>query len=182
MKIFDKKIEGPNVELIVIPRGGDKKDIIFQAGAIMDYGPFDKMCPEPKPPMKIMGKTGKKEYNLDDAGYIVQRDRWTEQKVAWIVIESLKSTPGLTWDRVNPLNPKTWTLYADELKESGFSHAEVQRIINGAFTANCLNEQRVEEARANFLRGPQDQCNAESSGPQEEPVNTRSGVPANASA
>lgn len=181
MKIFDKKIEGPNVEVIVIPRGGEKKDIIFQAGAIMDYAPFDTMCPEPKPPMKIM-KGGKKEYNLEDKGYLQARDRWTEQKVAWIVIESLKSTPGLTWDLVNPANPKTWTKYADELKESGFSHVEVQRIINGVFSANCLNEARVEEARANFLRGPQDQCNAESSGHQDGQASTPSGVPANASA
>lgn len=174
MKLFDKKIEGPNVEVIVIPRGGDKPDIVFQAGAIMDFSNFDKLCPEPKPPMKIM-KGGKREYNLEDVGYIQARDRWTEQKVAWMVIESLKATPGLTWDLVNPLNPKTWHFFSDELRDAGFSQIEVQRITNGVFSANCLNEQRLEEARANFLRGPQDQLKDESCGLQDEQPSTQSG-------
>jgi len=180
MKLFDKKIEGPNVEIIVIPRGqGD--DFIFQAGAIMDFTKFDELCPEPKPPMKII-KGGKREYHLEDVGYIQARDRWTEQKVAWMVIESTKATPGLTWDLVNPLNPKTWHLYSKELKDSGFSQIEIQRIVNGVFSANCLNEQRLEEARANFLRGPQTQLNENISGPQDEQPSTQSGELANASA
>lgn len=180
MKLFDKKIEGPNVEIIVIPRGGDRNDIVFQAGAIMDFAEFDKYCPEPKPPMKIT-KGMKKEYNFEDKGYVQARDRWTEQKVAWMVIESLKATPGLTWDKVNPVNPKTWHFYSEELRDSGFSQIEIQRITAGVFAANCLNEQRLEEARANFLQGTQPQLNAESPGQPDEQQSTQSGEPANAS-
>lgn len=179
MKIFDREIKGPNVEIIVIPRSGDIADIVFQAAAILDYKPFETLCPEPKPPMKIL-KGGKREYNLEDLGYTQARDRWGDQKVAWMVLESLKATPGLTWDTVVESNPKTWTKYVDELKESGFSQIEIQRITTGVFTANCLNEARLEEARANFLRGPVGQVE-ESPGPQEEPSSTPSGQPVNAS-
>jgi len=176
MKLFDKKIEGPNIELIVIPRGGDKQDIVLQAAAIMDFTPFEQTCPEPKPPMKIL-KGGAREYNLEDVGYKQALSRWGDQKVAWMVIESLKATPGLEWETIVPSNPKTWLLYIDELKASGFSLIEIQRITNGVFAANCLNEQRVEEARKNFLRGPQDQL-VDTSGPSTEQPSTSSGKPA----
>jgi hypothetical protein len=167
MKIKGQKIEGPNVEVIVIPRGGDKQDIVFQAGAVLDFAPFEKMCPTPTPPSKIL-KGGKREYNLEDAGYKAALDVHSARRIAWMVLESLKATPDLEWETVKAGDARSWQNYEQELRDSGFSHVEIQRIINGVFAANCLSEARIEEARANFLRGHQEEPSSEPSGQSTE--------------
>ena len=68
MKLHGQKIEGPNVEIIVIPRGGDKEDIVLQAQAVLDTTPFDKLCPVPTAPEKIL-KGGKRERILNDPAF-----------------------------------------------------------------------------------------------------------------
>jgi hypothetical protein len=156
MKLHGQKVEGPNIELIVIPRGGDRPDIILKAQAVVDRTPFDKMCPEPLAPVRIT-KGGVKEYQLEDAGYKAAIEARSQKYIAWMVIESLKATEGLEWDLVKLDDHRSWLKYTDELKEAGFSHVEIQRIINGVFRANCLDEAKIEEARKSFLRGNQEQ-------------------------
>jgi hypothetical protein len=158
MKLHGQKIDGPNVEIIVLPRGNDKPDIIFRAQAILDSKEFDKLCPVPEPPGRIM-KGGKKELNFNDSAYQAEMRRYADKRVAWMVLESLKATEGLEWETVTLNDHTTWLKYEDELKAAGFSYIEVQRIQNGVFTANCLNEAKVEEARQNFLHGLTDQSN-----------------------
>lgn len=157
MKMNGQKIEGPNVEVIVIPRGGDKPDIVFQAQAIIDNAEFDKLCPIPQPPERIM-KGNVREKNFEDLAYKAEIRKYHDKRIAWIVITSLRVTEGLEWETVKETDHSTWCNYEKELKDSGFSYVEVQRIQNGVFAANCLNEARVEEARANFLRGPAEQA------------------------
>lgn len=152
MKLNGKKVQGSNIELIVIPRGGEEEDVVLQATAVLDYKPFEAMCPEPKPPAKIL-KGGAKEYDLEAPAYKEAVKVYHERRTAWMILQSLKATPGLEWETVDPANYRTWTNYEQELKDSGFSHVEVQRIVVGVLNANCLNEARIEEARANFLRG-----------------------------
>lgn len=170
MKLNGQKVEGVNVEIIVIPRGGDTPDIVFQATAILDYEPFIKLCPEPKPPTKIV-KGGGKEYNLDDAAYKEALRLHSEKRMAWMVIQSLKATPNLEWETVKEGEHRTWTNYEKELKDSGFSQIEIQRILVGVMSANCLNETRIEEARENFLRGRQ-VPQSDTSGQSTEPLST----------
>jgi hypothetical protein len=170
MKLAGQKVEGPNVETIVIPRGGDKKDIVFLARAIMDFDEFNKLCPEPQPPAKIV-KGNRKEYNLKDPGYLKGMAAYGEKRIAWIIIQSLKATPDLVWETVDEGNHRTWSNYQKELKDAGFSHFETQRIINGVFAANCLNEARVEEARNAFLLG-QEEPASDTNGPSTEPAST----------
>jgi len=154
MKINGQKLETPNVEIVVIPRGGETPDIVFHAGAILDMSPFDKFCPEPVPPEKVV-KGGKREKNFEDKGYKQALEKYGEKRMAWIIIESLRTTPDLEWETVKYDDHNTWLNYDKEFRNSGFSHVEIQRIQAGVFSANCLNEARLEEARANFLRGPQ---------------------------
>ena len=153
MKLNGQKVEGPNVEVIVLPRGGDKPDIVFQAQAILDMSPFEKLCPVPTPNERIM-KGGKREKNFDDPVYKNSMEKYGEKRIAWMILESLQATPNLEWESVNLNDHTTWCNYEQELRDSGFSHIEIQRIQNGVFTANCLNEAKVEEARQLFLRGP----------------------------
>jgi hypothetical protein len=170
MKLQGQKVEGPNVEIIVIPRGGDKKDIVLMARAVMDMDEFNQLCPAPSPPAKVT-KGGKKEYNVKDPGFIKALEAHVEKQTAWMVIQSLKATEGLVWETVEESNHRTWMNYKTELKAAGFNHFETQRIINGVFAANSLNEARVNEAREAFLHG-QEEAASESSGPSTEPAST----------
>ena len=167
MKIHGKKIEGVNVEIIPIPRPDG--DIIFKAEGVKDFTAFEKMCPEPMPPMKIV-KGGRKEYNLEDPAYKAQVQIHSEKKIAWMVLESLKATDGLEWETVNLGDHHTWTEWSKELRDSGLSVIEVQRIQTGVFTANCLNEAKLEEARKNFLQGQE--ANEKSTGQNTEQPST----------
>ena len=168
MKLNGKKVQGSNIELIVIPRGGDEPDVVLQATAVLDYAPFNTMCPEPKPPGKVV-KGGAKEYNLEDPGYKEAVALYHQRKTSWMILQSLKATPGLEWETVKEGEFRTWTNYEQELKDSGFSHVEIQRIVIGVLNANCLNEARIEEARANFLRGQQALSENSSGPPTDQP-------------
>jgi hypothetical protein len=174
MKLHGVRIEGPNVEEIVIPRG--ETQIVLRARAVLDDQEFDDLCPRPKPKVMIK-KGGQKIEQTDEPSYKAAIDKWGQQRVAWLVLKSLEATEGLEWEQVECDDPKTWTLYQDELKASGFSDAEVARIIAGVMAANGLSESKVEEARQRFLRSREEQSEASSS-PEAGPPTTPSGGPA----
>jgi hypothetical protein len=148
MKIKGKKIIGPNKEVIAIPRGnGD--DIILVAEAVLDHSPFDKLCPVPKPRIKKID--GQDIPDLSDKSYNDKIQKYSEKKTTWLILTSLKATPELEWEQVDLNDPSTWLLFRKELRESGFSDMEVNRIINGALSAQGLNEAKIEAARDRFL-------------------------------
>jgi len=152
MKIKGRHISEPNKEIIPIPRGnGD--DIILVAEAVLDHTPFDKMCPIPQPKMRKID--GVDIPDLNDKGYNKAIERYSEKKTAWLIITSLRATPELEWELVDPSDHQTWTFFRKELSDSGFSDLEINRIINGALSAQGLNEAKVEAARDRFLRGEQ---------------------------
>lgn len=150
MKIAGHTNYTPNIEVVVIPRN-DGPDFVFKAKAIMDLEEFDTLCPVPTPP-SVIKKGGVKEFDFKNQDYLEQLTRHSKNRMNYLVLESLKATPGLTWDKVVYSDPNTWDLYREELREAGFNYTEIQRIENAVWTANCLNEQKVEMARENFLR------------------------------
>lgn len=172
MKIQGKKIEGKNTEICPIPRPGG--DIIFIAQSV-DMDEFTSLCPQPIPPKKII-KGGQKVDDVEHPSFIRKMRAYGEKRVAYMVIKSLEATPGLEWEKVNPSDASTWEEYTQELKESGFTDIEIGRIIDAVMTANCLNETRLEEARARFLLSRQ-QKDDDQSTPEEELVSTLSGEP-----
>lgn len=148
MKIKGKKIEGPNQEIIAIPRGiGD--DIILIVKAIQDMTPFEKMCSSPVPPMRKI--EGVDVPNVKDKKFLKAIDRYVEKRMAWMVITSLEATEELEWEKVDSSDPSTWMFFKDELKEAGFSDVEVNRVIGGVVSVNALSESKVEAARERFL-------------------------------
>lgn len=150
MKLAGRKISGPNVETIVFPRG-DGDPIVLKAQAILDYEPFDQLCPKPKPPT-IMKKGGVRESNPEDPRYRDALHEWGRKRLCWIVLTSLRlGTPELEWETVDYGDPNTWTNFEDELKESGFSEIEVGRINRGVMIANALDDDKLDEARNAFL-------------------------------
>lgn len=174
MKLHGVKIEGPNVEDIVIPRGDSQ--IVFRAQAILDDTDFDELCPRPRPKV-LVRKGGVKVEQTDEPNYKAAINRWGEQRVAWLVLKSLEATEGLEWETVVYDDPRTWLNYRDELKASGFSDAEVAAIIRGVMAANGLSEEKVEQARQRFLASREEASEASSS-PEDGPPTTPSGVPA----
>lgn len=151
MILNGKKISGPKIELIIIPRNGHD-DIILKAQAVKSFDAFDKLCPIPKPPTMIKRGEGVVQ-NIEDPRYKAAIEAHNQKRLDWMIIESLKATEGLVWETVKYEDHNTWHLYEKELLDSGFGDYEIKRIINGVMAANCLDDAKIEEARKYFLAG-----------------------------
>jgi len=176
MKLKGKR-PGAHIEPIVLPRPDG--DLVFLAKAIDSFDEFDKLCPLPQPPQKVL--PGKQIVsNFEDADYKRALNHHGDLRMAYMVVKGLLETPEFEWEEVDPVNRHTWTKFRQELRDSGLSDVEINRIVYGVSVANCLSEAAIEEARASFLAGRREQEN-ESSSPTGGQENTPSGAPANAS-
>ncbi len=153
MKLHGEKVSKPNVEICIIPRG-EGEDIIFKCGAVLDMDDFDRLCPTPKVPLKIV-KGGKKVEDPDSQSYKTLLQEYNSSRINYMILKSLEATESLEWETVKIGDPSTWKDYEKELKESGFSNIEILRIINAVMSANCLNEDKIEKARLDFLASQQ---------------------------
>lgn len=178
MKIAGHENYQPNEEVCVIPRTNGE-DFVFIAKALMDLDEFDTLCPVPEPPA-VIGKGGVKTFDFKNQSYLDALMSHSKNRIAYFIIHSLRATAGLTWDKVVFKDPDTWHFYTEELKAANFNYLEIQRIEAAVFTANCLNEQKVEQARQNFLL-EQELVAKESTGQQDTQNSSQSGEPANAS-
>lgn len=175
MRIKGKKIEGANEEILVLPRPDG--DIVFIARGILDMSEFDKLCPEPKAPL-LTKRNGVTIEDVTDKKYKKQVDDYGKKRMAYMIIKSLEATKDLEWEDVDLSDSSTWLNYEQEFKDSGFSQIEINRIITTVFTANSLNEKKLEEAREHFLAGVRPQ-NGHSSTLEVELSSMLSGEPAN---
>lgn len=148
MRIQGKVIQGPAVETIVIPRGDDEP-LVFKAQAVLDYDEFEKLCPEPKPPM-ITRPGGVSEADVNDKNYQAAIQARLKRQTNFMFIKSLLATPGLTFDKIDVKRPETWDHFEEELRDAGLSQVERNHIIRGILAANCLDEKKIEEARRRF--------------------------------
>jgi len=149
MKINGKVISGPQMEVVVIPRGED--ELVIKAQAVLDFSDHDKLNPQPLPPSKLL-PGGETQKLVEDPGYLAKVSEWAKQKTDWMIIKSLSATEGLVWDTVKADDPKTWGNYRTEL-ESTFSPAELNKILEVVMTACGLNQSKIEEATKRFLAG-----------------------------
>jgi len=173
MKLNGKR-PGAHIEPIVLPR--PEGNLVFLAKAIESFDEFDKLCPYPTPPQKIL--PGKQLVsNYEEPEYKKQVMRHGELRLAYMVVKGLLDTHGLEWETVDLSDYRTWNKYREEFRASGLSDVEINRLVNGVSIANCLSEAAVSEARADFLAGRQAVL-SESSSPNGEPVSTPSGEPA----
>jgi hypothetical protein len=178
MKLNGRKISGPNVEIIAIPRG-NAPDIILKAQAVLDMTLFEKLCPRPNPPQKML-PGGKMVPDSDSQIYKETINNWANKQTAFLVIQSLKATEGLEWETLDIADPSTWENYRKELESSGFSEREMIRIFNACMAANSLDEMKVEEARQRFLLSEAER-QKEQSFQKEGQKNMQSGEPVNGS-
>lgn len=150
MKYKGKKLSAPYVEIIPILR--ENEEIFLKAKAILDYSKFEQLCPQPKPPMLIKKGQNQATPNFEDPNYKVAIEQFASKRTAWMVIESLSATEDLEWEKVDPNNSDTWTLWDDELKDAGFSDQERLRIFRSVVSAQGLDEEKITEARNRFLQ------------------------------
>jgi hypothetical protein len=174
MKYKGKKLSGPNVETVVIPRGNGE-DIVFTCQAVLDYTRFRALVPDPKPGKKML-PGGKVVDDMEDKGYIAQQAEWAKLHFAYTVIESLKPTEDMEWETINPDVPSTWLNWDKEFSDAGFTMAEQNMIASGIAAANGLSQEKIDEARNRFLASRIQQ--AVSSSQTGVPLITQSGEPA----
>lgn len=172
MKYKGEKVYNPNKEIVVIPRP-DGEDFVFVAKALLDMDEFDTLCSPPTPP-SVITKGGERQFDFKNHDFLQQSQVHAKKRMDYMVIQSLKETKELEWEKVKFSDPNTWHYWREELKEAGFNHYEIQRIENTVYTANSLNERKIEEARANFLRR-QEATQNESTGKQDTQNSSQSG-------
>lgn len=178
MKIKGKKLDGPNIEVVVIPR--QSGDIVFKAAAVLDYADCDKLNPMPQAPKKLL-RGGAVQENVEDPNYVAAVDVWATRKFYWMLLKSLEATEGLEWETVKMSKPETWELYKTEMQSCGFSPGEIARVEMCVTDACGLNQTKIDEATKRFLAGQaQDPANGSTPSIAQQP--TPSGVPANAGA
>lgn len=173
MKLNGKR-PGAHIEPIILPRPDEP--LVFLARAIDSFDEFDKICPAPEPPQKIL--PGKKvSTNFEDPNYKKAVIRHSQFRLAYMVVKGLLETPGFEWETVKLDDHSTWLNYDTELKEAGLSGVEINRIVHGVSIANCLSEAAIEEARNDFLAGrlQEQSVSCSQHGEQES---TQSGAPA----
>lgn len=169
---------GVNVEVIVLPRG-NSEDLVFHARAVDDFTEFEKLCPPPEPPKKVL-PNGEQIPNFQDKDYQKHLENYGFKRVAYMVIKGLEATEDLEWEQVDPSNHTTWLQFRPELRESGLSDIEINRVVNGCMKANSLNEAAIEAARKRFLASQQ-APQGEQSSQTDEPPTSSSGEPASES-
>jgi len=171
VKLHGKKVEGPRVGVVVIPRLD--KDLVFKAQAVLDHDDFDKLYPEPQPP-EILRPGGEKSNDVTDKSYLAKVERYSEARTNWMMLKSLSATPGLEWETVDMKNPKTWGNWRKELIADGFSIVEINSILECIVDACGLSAGKIEEATKRFL-ATQAEARRKQSSPSIGPKSTQSG-------
>lgn len=149
MKLKGKKIEGPPPEMIVFNRGDE--DLVFKAKAVLDYKEFNKLCPEPKPPVNFKAGDDKGVEDEEDPDYKIAISKHGRLRYLWMMIESLSATEDLEWEKLNPKDPSTWELLTEEFENSGLTQFELVHLQMIVQKANVMNEEHLEEAKKRFL-------------------------------
>lgn len=150
MIINGREVTKPNEDFLVIPRGADEA-IVFEGRAIKLFDEFHALCKPPEAPVDLT-RSGPVA-NEKDATYLTRMDMYLQQKLGWMVIKTLEPS-NIEWsEAINMEKCNTWTKWADELAEAGFTAAEQQRIMSFVLEVNSLSEKKLEAARADFLLG-----------------------------
>src|SRR5688572_8744435 len=111
MRYKGSQLKGTKRDFIVIPRPStivDKLDaegkptgeteeirqeIVFHAEAIMDYTPFEMMCPPPSPQPKLIAGQTEPSFDYDSPDFKKKIREWAIQKQNWIIVKSLSVSP-----------------------------------------------------------------------------------------
>ena len=178
MKMYGKKLFGPRIEVLVIPR--QDGDLVFKAQSVLDYEPFNALVPSPQAPERML-PGGISSRNVEHPSYIEAVNRWSHLKWTWMILKSLEATEGLEWETVKVDDVETYDNYKIEMKEAGLSPAEIEMVLGIVIDACGLNQMKIQEATKAFLAG-QGQEQQDKSSPASELNSMPSGEPVSVSA
>jgi hypothetical protein len=150
MKLKGQRLCEPAIEVVVFPR--QSGDLVFTVKAVINDDDFEKLCPRPVPPTRLL-PGNIHQINVEDPKYKEAMHAHATQRINWLYIQSLSATEGLEWETVDPANPNTWVNYTKELIESGMTIYEIKRLLEAVMSVNGLNSARIEEATKAFLAG-----------------------------
>lgn len=149
MKLNGKTLSEINTEILVFPRGSG--DIVLKFAAVLDLDEFDKLVPDPKPPIITRPKEGTSEPDFADKDYQKKKQERYKKYTTWLSLKTLSATEGLVWDTIDINKPETWDNFENELKSAGFNNSERVRIINTVFEINSLSDDKMEKAKLRFF-------------------------------
>lgn len=150
MKIGGIDIQGPNEEVLVLPRLNGP-NIVIRARAVTNLDEFNNLCPMPQPPGIRTAKEGHK-LDYDDAEYQKQMGLYSSKQNAYMILKSLEPSE-IEWDNIKFTDHSTWLSWEDELRGSGFSTYEIHLVVQCVLQANSLDETKLKKAREVFLLG-----------------------------
>ena len=174
MKIHGKTFSSIPIKEVVITHGTEP--VLFTLQAILDYSEFDALCPIPLPPKRVKAG-GETTPVFDDPAYNKLLNEWAQKKSNWMFMKSLAPTEGLEWDNVDQNDPATWSNVAKEMRESGFTDAQLGYLMTTMAELNGLDQKKIDQATKDFLAGRDLRQKALSS-LGSEPSSTQSGEPA----
>lgn len=150
MKLNGVKVKSAYEEVVVFPRTGGP-NLVFKARAIYDFEAFEKLCPPPEAPLIQFAGQDKPTQNVEDVNYLERFQKWAELKSHWMVLQSLRATPGLEWETVDYGDHTTWKNYQKEMSDAGLTPAEQARIVLIVSLVNGLDQSKIDEATESFL-------------------------------
>lgn len=152
MKIGGKTIPKLTEDVFVIVREGENGEELHFPFIIKPVDPvkFNEDYPEPTPPTKLtpQGTVPNKE----DASYLGQMQERGELFMPWLVINAIRDTPDLEWEKVRYGDVDTWKYYKDDLLEA-MSATEFTSLLAKIVTVQGLDSAKMEAARKAFLAG-----------------------------
>lgn len=148
MKVGGIQILGPKKVTVVLPR--PEGDIPFHFIGVSDGEEFDKMFPEPQPPVTFNVKLQASIKQFNDPKYLERQGQWVQAKTAWFFLKSIEPS-NIEWTTVNLSDPETFANWQADFKNAGFNQAEVNRIYSGFEETNMVSEELMRQARERFL-------------------------------
>jgi hypothetical protein len=148
MKIGGVALNGPKQVTLVLPR--DDGDLVFKFVAVVDDDEFDKIYPEPVPPVTFNVKAQEKLPQLEDPGYKAKMAERAKARAAWIFLKSVEPS-GIEWTTVKKEDPTTWSNWEADLRKAGMNIQEMNAIWSHFAKANFVTQEMLDEARKRFL-------------------------------
>ena len=148
MKIAGQRVNLPPRDVVIFPRTSGQ--LLFHITGAASWEAFDAACPRPEPPKII--KRGKAVENPEDATFKLRIQKWLDLRQNWLILQALSIPENeIEWETVDIAKPSTWNSVEKELRETGLSEMEFQRLVGKVYDVNALTERAMESARANFL-------------------------------
>lgn len=164
MKIGGVTVTPPSQKVLVLER--DQGDIVFLAEAVQDFDDFNKLCPEPTPPKKMV--KGVWKIDETDQPYKQMREDYQVRQFSYIVLKSLEPSE-IEWETVDMDRPSTWSNWVTDLRDAGLTGVEIGYVKDIVWEANCLDEEKLKAARESFVLGRQKGQSEPSSQNTEQP-------------